>query len=172
MKRFAFIPSSPAPLEERITLSHSGLTSAAASPAALAPPNSLNLNLYGFVLGSDTTVGPVHRLQATGGTISPLGSVSLTGFLVIPIKGAAKRAAHGIVTVANDQGTVKVSLRGMVTVHEGSFSFASGDLSYRILSGTEAYHGATGSGPVLYGPGPVLQPGRFLLDFGNAPPPP
>jgi hypothetical protein len=172
MKRFAFIPSSPAHLEERITPSHSGLTSAAATPAALTPPYSLNPNLYGFVLGSDTTVGPVHRLQATGGTISPLGMVSLTGFLVIPIKGAAKRAAHGIVTIANDQGTVKVSLRGMVTVYEGSFSFASGDLSYRILSGTKADHGATGTGPVLYGPGPVVLPGRFLLDFGNAPPPP
>jgi hypothetical protein len=114
----------------------------------------------------------LHRLQAKGETIAPLGTVSFTGFLVIPTRGAATRAAHGIVTIANDQGTVSVSLRGMVTVSSGPFSFASGRLSYQILSGTKADQGASGSGPVLYGPGPVLQPGRFLLDFGNAPPPP
>jgi hypothetical protein len=59
-----------------------------------------------------------------------------------------------------------------VTVYNGSFSFAFGNLSYKIVSGTKADHGATGTGPVLYGPGPDFQPGRFLLDFGNYPPPP
>jgi len=170
MRRSAFIPSSPAPLEERITPSNWGPASAAATPPALAQSHSLNL--YGFVLGSDTTVGTVHRLQATGGTISPLGTVSLTGFLVIPNTGAANEPVHGKVTISNAQGTVTVFLKGTVTVHKASFTFASGNLTYKILSGTKIDHGATGSGPVLYGPGPVFQPGRFLLDFGNYPPPP
>jgi len=170
MRRPAFIPSSPAPLEERITPSHWGLASAGATPPALTRSHSLNL--YGLLLGSDTTVGTVHRLRATTGTISPLGNVSLTGFLVIPNTGAANRPVHGEVTISNAQGTVTVSLRGTVTVYKASFSFASGNLSYRIVSGTKADYGATGTGPVLYGPGPVFQPGRFLLDFGNYPLPP
>ena len=168
MKRYAFIPSPPVPLEERITPSPSGLASVGANPPALTQSHSLNL--YGFVLGRDSTVGIVHWLHATGGTISPLGTVSLTGFLVIPNTGAAKRPVHGMVTISNPQGTVRVSLRGTVTVYKGSFSFASGNLSYKIVSGTKGDHTATGTGPVLYGPGPVFQPGRFLLDFGNYPP--
>jgi hypothetical protein len=96
----------------------------------------------------------------------------LTGFLVIPNTGAANRPVHGMVTISNAQGTVTVSLRGTVTVFKGPFSFASGLLSYTIVSGTKVDHGATGTGPVSYGPGPVFQPGRFLLDFGNYPPPP
>jgi len=170
MKRYAFIPASPSPLEERITPSPAGLASAAAIAPALTQSHSLKL--YGFVLGSDTTVGTVHRLQANGGTIAPLGRISLTGFLVIPTKGAATRAVHGIVTISNARGTVTVSLTGTVTVYKGSFPFASGTLSYKIVAGTKADRGATGTGPVLYGPGPVLLPGRFLLDFGNYPPPP
>ncbi|MFI5457297.1 MAG: hypothetical protein ACHRXM_17765 [Isosphaerales bacterium] len=170
MRRYAFIPSSVAPLEERITPSHSGLASAAATP--LASTQSHSVNLYGFVLGRDTTVGTVHRLRATGGTISPLGTVSLTGFLVIPNTGAANRPVHGKVTISNAQGTVTVSLRGTVTVYKASFSFASGNLRYKIVAGTKADYGATGAGPVLYGPGPVFQPGRFLLDFGHYPLPP
>jgi len=131
-----------------------------------------SLDLYGLALGSDTTDGTVHRLQATGGTISPLGRVSLTGFLVIPNGRAATRAVRGMVTISNAQGTLKVSLTGTVTVYKGPFPFASGNLSYKIVSGTKADRGARGAGPVLYGLGPVFQPGRFLLDFGNYPPPP
>jgi hypothetical protein len=137
----------------------------------LASP-SHNLNLSGFVLGADTTLGPLHLLKSTGGTISPLGSVSLTAILVIPTTGAAKRMAFGIVAISNSKGSLVVSLRGMVTDFNGAFTFASGKLSYRILSATGADHGATGTGPVLYGPGPAVEPGRFLLDFGNFPPPP
>jgi hypothetical protein len=170
MKRYAFIPASPVPLEQRITPSPMGLASTAATAPALTQAHSLNL--YGFVLGSDTTVGTVHRLQATGGTLSPLGTVSLAGFLVIPNARAATRAVHGIVTISNAQGTVKVSLKGTVTVEKGPFPFASGTLSYKIDSATKADRGARGTGPVLYGPGPVFLPGRFLLDFGNYPPPP
>ena len=170
MRRSAFIPSSPAPLEERITPSHWGLASAGAAPPALT--QSHNLNLYGFVLGSDTTVGTVHRLRATGGTISPLGTVSLNGSLVIPKGHTANRPVHGTVTLSNAQGTVTVSLKGTVTVYKSSFSFASGTLTYEIVSGTKADSGATGTGPVLYGPGPVFGPRKFLLDFGNYPPPP
>jgi hypothetical protein len=136
----------------------------------MAPSQSLNLS--GLVLGTDTTIGPVHRLQSTSGTISPLGTVHLTGFLVIPKTGAAKRMAFGIVKISNAQGSLIVSLKGTVTVFNGPVTFASGKLSYRILSGTGADHGATGTGPVLYGPGPAVVPGRFLLDFGNFPPPP
>ena len=170
MKRHAFIPASPAPLEERITPSPSGLASAVATPRALLQSHSLGL--YGIALGSDTTVGAHHMLQASDATISPLGTVSLSGFLVIPNKGAAKRAVHGTVMISNAQGTVKVSLSGTVTVYNGAFTFASGTLSYKIDSGTKADHGATGTGPVSYGPGPVFQPGRFLIDFGNYPLPP
>jgi hypothetical protein len=39
--------------------------------------------------------------------------------------------------------------------------------TYDILSGTKGDHGATGTGPVSYGPGPVFQPGRFLFDFDH-----
>ncbi len=170
MKKYAFIPASPAPLETRITPSHSGLAAGAAAVPALTQTHSLNLT--GFALGRDRTVGTMHHLQATSGTISPLGTVSLTGYLVIPKGRAATRAAHGIVTISNAQGTVKVSLTGTVTIYKGPFTFASGDLSYKIVSGTRADRSATGSGPVLYGPGPVFQPGRFLLNFGNNPPPP
>jgi len=170
MRRNSFIPSAPAPLEERITPSHSGLARAAAAAPALT--QSQSLNLYGLLLGRDTTIGIAHWLQATGGTISPLGTVSATGVLEIPSTGNANRPVHGKVTISNAQGSVTVALRGTVTVYKGSFSFASGNLSYKIVSGTKAYDGATGAGPVVYGPGPVFEPGRFMLDFGGYPPPP
>ena len=170
MKRCAFVPSPPIPLESRITPSQTGMASAVANAPALT--QSQTLKLYGFVLGSDTTVGKVHWLKETGGTISPLGTVSLTGFLVIPTTGGMHRQAHGTVTLSNAQGTVTVSLTGTVTIVKGAFTFASGTLSYKIVGGTKAYHGATGTGPALFGPGPVFEPGRFLLDFGNYPPPP
>jgi hypothetical protein len=170
MKRYAFIPSSPFPLEERITPSHLSLANAAAAPHAETQTQSLNL--YGFALGTQTP-GTVHRLRATDARISPLGTVSLTGSLVIPNKGGANRPVHGKVTLSTAQGTVTVSLTGTVTVYTGSFSFASGNLSYKIVSGTNAYHGANGTGPVLYGPGPFgFLRDRFILDFGNYPPPP
>jgi hypothetical protein len=170
MRPATFIPSPPTPLEERITPSHSGLTGAHPSPSAFT--QSHNLNLYGLALGHDTTVGTQHRLQATDATISPLGHVSLTGLLVIPDKGGVNRPVHGTVTISNAQGSVTVDLSGSVTVSQGPFVFASGKLTYKIVSGTKADRGAVGSGPVLYGVGPVFQPGRFLLDFGNFPPPP
>jgi hypothetical protein len=170
MKRRAFIPSSPTPLEERITPSHSGLAGGVATPHALT--QSQKLVLSGFVLGRDTAIGSVHLLQASGGTISPLGTVSLNGYLVIPTTGPANRPASGLVTLSNAKGTVTVALKGTVTVTKASFTFASGTLTYTIVSGTKADRGATGTGPVLYGPGPVFLPGRFLLDFGNYPPPP
>jgi hypothetical protein len=170
MKRFAFVPTSPAPFEQRISLSHPGLVGTAPTPPALR--QSLDVNLYGFVLGRDTTVRAKHLLRATSGTISPLGTVSLTGFLIIPKSGGANRPAHGLVTISNAEGTVTVRLRGTVTVYKAPVPFASGNLTYRIVSGTNADRGAIGGGPVLYGPGPVPKPDRFLLDFGNFPPPP
>ena len=156
MKRRAFIPSSLAPLEERVALSHAGFASDLATPPALT--QSHRLNLYGFVLGRDKTVGTMHKLQATGRTISPLGSVSLAGFLVIPKTGRANRSVHGTVTISNAHGSLVISLTGTVTVFHGAFSFASGNLRYKIVSGTKAFHRTTGSGPVLYGPGPVFAP--------------
>jgi hypothetical protein len=170
MKRFAFIPSSPAPLEERIAPSPAGFAGTVRTPTAMR--RLLDLNLSGFVLGNQTTVGTEHRLHATGGTIAPLGTVSLNGFLMISKSVGANRPAHGSVTISNAQGSITVGLAGKVTVFNGPFVFASGTLRYKIVSGTKADLGATGSGPVLYGPGPALQPGRFLLDFGNFPPPP
>jgi hypothetical protein len=171
MKRSAFVPSRVEVLESRIALSHIEVAHAIAIPrAAVAQVQSLELS--GFAIGSDTTVGRIHLLRATGASISPLGVVSLAGFLVIPHAHGANRSVHGMVTLSNSQGTVAVSLRGTVTVYQGPFTFASGDLIYKIIRGTGAFRGASGSGPVLYGPGPAVVPGRFLLDFGNAPPPP
>lgn len=170
MKRHAFIPSSPAPLEERVALSPVGPASTVATAPVLTQAQSLNL--YGIVLGRDTTVGSMHKLQAASATLSPLGRVSLKGFLAIPSRGGENRLVHGLVTISNLQGTVTISLKGMVTVYRGPISFASGSLTYKIDSATKADHGAKGTGPVSYGPGPVLQAGRFLLDFGNYPPPP
>jgi hypothetical protein len=171
MNRSAFIPSTVAPLEHRIALSRAAGFSTAAVPAhILAQPASLNL--YGLALGSDHTAGTLHRLRASDETIAPLGTVSLSGFLVIPHARHPNRNVHGTVTISNTQGSVVVSLSGTVTVYKGAVPFASGNLTYKIVSGTKAYHGATGTGAVLYGPGPVLLPGRFLLDFGHYPPPP
>jgi hypothetical protein len=170
MKRRAFIPSPVLRLEERLALSHGGLVPAVAHQPALI--RSQSLNLYGLVLGSDKTVGTLHQFKASGGTISPLGLVSLAGFLMIPHKVGANRAVHGVVTFSNAHGSVAVSLTGKVTVYKSRFWFASGNLSYRIVAGTKDYQGAKGAGPVLYGPGPVFIPGRFMLDFGNYPPPP
>ena len=108
---------------------------------------------------------------ANGGMISPLGTVSLNGFLVIPNNSAAKRPVHGKVTISDAQATVTVSLRGSVTVSKGSFSYATGNLTYQIISGTNADL-RDRKGTVLYGPGPVVGPRNFLLDFGHYPPPP
>jgi hypothetical protein len=170
MRRATFVASPPPPLEKRITPSHSGLTGAASTPIALT--QSLSLNLYGLALGRDTTVGTEHRLRVTSATISPLGKLSLTGVLMIPKKSGVNIPVHGKVTISNAQGTVTVDLIGSVTVYKGPFTFASGNLTYTIVSGTKADRGVIGSGPVLYGPGPVFQPDRFLLNFGNYPPPP
>jgi hypothetical protein len=171
MHRRAFSPSPVAPLEHRIALSQAAAFSCAAgAPHVWAQP--ARLNLYGLALGTDHTAGTVHRLQATNDSIAPLGTVSLSGFLVIPPARQANRHVHGTVTISNPRGSVVVSLSGTVTLYNGPFPFASGNLTYKIVSGTRAYHGATGTGAVLYGPGPVLLPGRFLLDFGHYPPPP
>jgi hypothetical protein len=170
MKRRDFIPSSPTPLEQRVTLSRSGIASAA--PMAAVLNQSHSMNLYGFVLGTDTAIGSVHRLHAARGTVAPLGEGSLGGFLVIPTRGAANRPVDGLVKFSNAHGTVTLTLSGTVTVHRGSFAFGSGTFTYTIIAGTKAYKGAKATGPVLYGPGPIFAPGRFLLDFGNYPPPP
>jgi len=114
----------------------------------------------------------VHLLQATDATISPLGKVTVIGLLVFPNKVGSNRPVQGFVIISNPRGEVLLRLKGTVTVYRASFSFASGNLTYKIVSGSRADHGATGTGTVLYGPGPVLFPGRFLLDFGNYPPPP
>jgi hypothetical protein len=169
-QRRAFIPSALAPLENRIALSHSGLALSLRGQPALI--QSQSVNLYGFVLGSDKVVKTVHHLSASGGTISPLGRVSLNGYLVIPNEVGVNRPVHGSVTISNAHGSVTVSLAGRVTVYESSFRWASGNLTYKIVGGSKAYRAAKGTGHVLYGPGPVFIPGRFLLDFGNFPPPP
>jgi hypothetical protein len=75
MKRRAFIPSPPAPLEDRIALSEAASAGAPATAAALT--QSLVVNLYGLALGQDKTVGTVRWLRAADETISPLGTVSL-----------------------------------------------------------------------------------------------
>jgi hypothetical protein len=170
MRRHAFIPSSPDPLEARITPGHAGLAGAGATAPAMTP--SHNLNLYGLALGQATTRGTVHLLLATDAMISPLRKVTVTGYLVIPNTVGANRLAQGFLTISNPRGEIRVSLNGTVTVSRGSFTYASGNLTYEIAWGSRADHGATGTGTVLYSPGPVLSPGRFLLDFGNYPPPP
>jgi len=172
MNRRAFIPSPLAALEDRIALSQFGFADA---PAPAPPPAlvaSQTMNLYGFALGHDKTVGTVHHFSSTDNSISPLGTISLTGSLVIPRKPRVNRLVHGAVTISNAQGSLVVSLTGKVTVYKGHIPFATGNLTYKIVSGTGADQGATGTGSVLYGPGPALSRSRFLLDFGNFPPPP
>jgi hypothetical protein len=171
-KRHVFTPSAPVFLEERIALSQSGSAAAAVvSPLA----KSLAVNLNGFVLGKDTTVGMVHTLQASGASVSPLtpGQVKLTGSFVELNPLGKMRPVSGVVTLSDPKGSVVVSISGTVVSLGGSLSgLASGQLTYRILGGTGAYLGATGQGKVSYGPGPIPEPGRFLLVFGNAVPPP
>jgi hypothetical protein len=165
MKRRKFIPSSIAPLDQRIALSHA----LAHQPVLVL---SQRLNPYGLALGSDKTTGTRHELSASGAAIAPLGQVSLVGALWIPNKVGRERPVHGTVSLVNRHGSVTLSLTGTVTVSRGSFLWDSGNLKYQVMSGTKAYRGARGSGSVLYGPGPVFEPGRFMLDFGGYPPPP
>ena len=65
-----------------------------------------------------------------------------------------------------------VELSGAVNVTKSSFTWASGSLTYTVLSGPKDDAGLSGTGTVTYGPGPVFHAGRYLLDFGGAPPPP
>jgi hypothetical protein len=170
VKKRRFIPSPPAPLEHRIALSDAGLASARVSVIAHQPTQGLSL--YGFSLGSESTVRTRHSFEASGSSISPLGRVSLTGYLVVPKGHSANRRVHGKVTLSNADGSITVALSGTATVYHGRFTYATGNLKYNIVSGTNDYANASGAGPVLYGLGPVFAPGRFLLDFGNYPPPP
>ncbi len=177
MKRHAYVPSTLAPLEERIALSHIGLIGADTSHhhhhTKVTPP-AQTLNLYGLVGGTDSTHGSKHQLKASGATLSPLtGSVSLSGDLVIPITGGTDHPADGTIRLADRKGTVTVDLSGTVTpLQFSSFTAYSGNLTYKIISGTKAYKGATGTGTVSFGPGPAVVAGKFLLDFGGYPPPP
>ena len=170
MRRRAFVPSVPNTLEERITPSHSGLRGVVSTLPAIR--QSLDPYLYGFALGQETTRGTVHLLRSSDAAISPLGKVSLIGYLVIPLRGGATRAAQGIVFIATAKGEMTVALEGTVTLSSGSVPSISGNLTYKIVAAIKAYRGATGTGPVLFGTGPVVLPGRFLLDFGNYIPPP
>ncbi len=122
MRRRTFIPCSPNPLEERITPSHGGLSSAATSTHVSPAASAQTLNLYGFILGSDKVDGTVHKLNSSSRSLSPLGTVSLTGHLIIPLKAGANRPVHGIVTISNAQGSITVSLRGTATVSNAPFS--------------------------------------------------
>jgi hypothetical protein len=83
MQRSAFIPSPVERLENRFALGHVDAAHDFAAPRA-AVMQSLKLDLSGFAIGTDTTVGRNHMLRASGARISPLGEVSLAGFLVIP----------------------------------------------------------------------------------------
>jgi hypothetical protein len=172
MKRRAFIPSVLVPLEDRIALSQTGPFHVVAVAPLVRQAKVLVLN--GFVLGRDTTVGIVHRLELpSGAMISPLGPSKLTGFLVIANPGHKTRPVTGFVTLSDAKGTILLSISGKVDSLGGTLSkFLSGQLTYRIVRGTRADLGATGQGIVSYGPGPALVPGRFLLVFGNAAPPP
>ena len=171
MKRRAFVPSAPAALEERIALSHPGLAAAVALQHHVSPAPKLTLR--GLVGGTDTTSGSKHQLKATGATLSPLGTVSLSGDVVIPTTGGTSRPVHGTVTLANSKGTITVELSGTVSpLPFPDFTAYSGNLTYKIVSGTRAYLHATGTGSVTFGPGPAVVAGRFMLDFGGYPPPP
>jgi hypothetical protein len=172
MKRRAFIPSAPVPLEDRIALSHAGPIQVVAVSSLVRQAKVLDLN--GFVLGRDKTVGIVHILSIpSGAMISPLGPARLSGYLLIPSKGTKGKPVTGLVALTDAKGAILLSISGKVDSLGGSLSkFNSGLLTYRIVLGTRAYMGATGQGSVSYGPGPALLSGRFLLVFGNATPPP
>ncbi len=73
MRRRTFIPCSPNPLEERITPSHGGLSSAATSTHVSPAASAQTLNLYGFILGSDKVDGTVHQLNSSSASLSPSG---------------------------------------------------------------------------------------------------
>jgi hypothetical protein len=172
MKRRAFIPSATFALEDRIALSHAGPTHVAAVVPLVKSAKVLDLN--GFVLGKDTSIGAIHKLEATSGAmISPLGPSKVTGFLWISSTASKNKPVFGFVTISDAKGSILVSIDGTVVSLGGSLkNLSSGQLKYQIVHGTGAYKGAIGSGKVLYGPGPAVQADRFLLDFGNAPPPP
>ena len=156
MRHREFRPCEPVPLEGRVVPSR---------------VEALPLVLDGFEIGTDRSRGTAHRLASDARAIEPLGLGHLTGSLVIPTAGGPHRTAHGSARISDARGEIVVSLRGTVYVITGT-GLTSGLLTYRIVSGTGAYRGATGSGPVLYGPGPALRPGHFLLNFGDSVPPP
>jgi hypothetical protein len=172
MKRRVFIPSASMRLEDRVALSQTGLMPVASVSPVVKQAAVLNLN--GFVLGQDTTVGIVHELVGPPGEmISPLGPSKSSGFLLIPSTGAKKKPVVGFLTLSDAKGSIVLSIKGTVISLGGALkNLSSGQLTYEILGGTGAYRGATGRGKVLYGPGNIPQPGHFLLDFGNAVPPP
>ncbi len=166
MKAHAFVPSPIAPLETRVTPS----SGTVAAPHALVP--AVNLKLYGIAFGTENTVGPVHELLKTTATISPLGTVTVGGYLAYFNRPGQNEPAHGLLELTNAKGTLTIELSGTVNVTKSALNGASGNLTYTVLSGTKDDVGMSGSGSVGYGPGPVLRSGRYLLDFGGAPPPP
>ena len=86
MKPHAFVPSPLAPLEGRV-----GPTVGAAA-ASHAVVQVVHLNLHGIALGTENTVGPVHELLKTTASISPLGTVTVGGYLAYSNMRRSKRA--------------------------------------------------------------------------------
>jgi hypothetical protein len=123
----------------------------------------LSLNLTGIVaLGKPTGV-TIQRIKVTDAILLPLGTVSVTGTLVVPKWDGESRPVHGTLTISNGEGSITISLKGTEN-GENSALF-----TYKILHGTKADKGATGTGQVLYAlaPIPPLPSGGLLLDFGN-----
>lgn len=129
--KFQFRPQGEG-LDARILLSGFGraqrkfvdVTGAIQRQGAWSPPQALGRG------------GVVYNFSGSGG-VSTLGAVQTSG----SITDSGRNGAHsyrGNLTLANDQGSVKLTIRAN---------------TYKITGGTGVYKGATGLGAVTYGTG-------------------
>jgi hypothetical protein len=171
-KRYAFVPTAPAPLERRVALSHGMLAPAMVGPVATASPLTHVIALHGTVKGVAVpsplaSAIPGDLLLIGKGTVSPLGPASLVG--TFSIRAGEPTFYDGRVSLFNGRGGLQVHIFGVV----GGPSGPPAHLHYEITAGWGLYRGATGKGEVVYDQGSAVG-GRtpFSLDFGPSSTPP
>ena len=168
-KRYAFVPTTPAPLESRVTPSHGMLTPGMVGPVAMAtppmPPTHV-IDLHGTVKGVAVpsplaSAIPGAMFLNGKGTVSPLGPARLVG--TFSIRSGEPTFYDGRVFLFNGRSVVQVHIFGIV----GGPSGPPAHLHYEITRTWGIDHGATGKGEVVYDQGPAVK-GRtpFSLDFG------